>query len=656
MTKEKKAKGGRKVGNRREPSESGRRPGGKAAVIKMAAFFLLAAVILAMAAVAFLSRPSEGRISRGVGVGPVRLSGMTVDQATTEIERFLVDYRLNFSTADGQVALGPFVGASNAIAFDPAQAAQMAYDVGRTGGAIRSTYQRIRSALLRTELRIPVSVDDAALTEQVTSLLGEEVRPAEDARIRIAVSEDGDYEISLSPESAGRNFDVSATVYEVRDRLTSLSSDPIELRVTVEQPRFSVSDLEPLVPDARTAMERAPRTVRARSITWTVSRSHVADWLAPERDGRDIRLTLDRDRVAKSLETYSSSMAVRPIDAVFEMQDGRVTKFSPGIDGEKLDLDASYGILVRELIGDGEPTQGTIDLPVAVAEPEITTEKSNPYGIKEIVGAGASNFRGSPANRRHNIALGASSLNGLIVAPGEEFSLIGALGEIDGEHGYLPELVIKDNRTTPEFGGGLCQIGTTTFRTVLNAGLPVTARRNHSYRVSYYERDGDGNYMGPGKDATIYDPAPDFKFLNDTGHHILIMTKITGDRIDFTFWGVRDGRQAGQTDAVILSQTSPPPKKVILTTELPVGKEKCTETAHAGANVIFTYTVTYPNGEVKKEDFTSWYKPWQEVCLLGATPEDITAEQEQAIPDATTEPAPTDSAAPAPSPSPTPEG
>ena len=417
-----------------------------------------------------------------------------------------------------------------------------------------------------------------------------------------------------------------------RDRLHRLSDEPIELTISTELPHFTAADLEPLLPDARASLELAPRTVRARSLTWTVSRRHIADWLMPTDDGGRIHLTFDQEKVSKHLETYASSMAVSPTDAVFEMTDGRVTKFSPSVDGEKLDLEKSYEILLQELSPAAEPTSGTIELPVTVAYPDVPTEKSNPYGIKEILGVGSSNFKGSPSNRRHNIALGASSLNGLLVAPGEVFSLVGALGEIDGEHGYLTELVIRDNKTTPEFGGGLCQIGTTTFRTVLAAGLPVTERRNHSYRVSYYERDGNGDYMGPGKDATIYDPSPDFKFTNDTGHHILIMTNITGDRISFTFWGVSDGRRAKQTDAVILSQTAPPPKKVILTTDLPVGQEKCTELAHAGAKAVFTYTVTMADGEVRKEDIFSQYKPWQEVCLLGATPEDIVASQEQAIP------------------------
>jgi vancomycin resistance protein YoaR len=66
-------------------------------------------------------------------------------------------------------------------------------------------------------------------------------------------------------------------------------------------------------------------------------------------------------------------------------------------------------------------------------------------------------------------------------------------------------------------GGGVCQVSTTLFRSVLDAGLKVTRRLPHSYRVSYYELD-----TKPGVDATVYAGETDFRFINDTDHHILI--------------------------------------------------------------------------------------------------------------------------------------
>ena len=67
----------------------------------------------------------------------------------------------------------------------------------------------------------------------------------------------------------------------------------------------------------------------------------------------------------------------------------------------------------------------------------------------------------------------------------------------------------------------------------------------------------------------------------------------------------------------------PPEPKLVETTELPPGKKKCTETAHAGADAIFSYTIKYLDGSTKEQDFRSRYKPWGEVCLIGVKPEDV---------------------------------
>jgi vancomycin resistance protein YoaR len=374
--------------------------------------------------------------------------------------------------------------------------------------------------------------------------------------------------------------------------------------------------------------------------------------VATADDSGAATLSLDHEKAAAFLAEKTADIRKEPSDAEFEEQDGKVTKFVPHVNGEAVDAEAVVALLTdsafRTVI-DGE-TSSRIEMPLTVVEPEITTEKSNPYGIKEIIGIGASNFRGSPANRRHNIAIGAKSVWGTLVPAGEEFSMIKTLGVIDGTTGYKQELVIKENRTTPEYGGGLCQIGSTAFRAALDSGLPITMRKNHSYRVPYYERDGDGNNIGPGKDATIYDPLPDFRFANDTAHAMLITTKITGDKVEFFFWGVKDGRVAEQTKARVYNIVAPPPTKIIQTTDLPIGQKKCTESAHVGSNASFDYKVTMANGEVREKEFVSYYRPWQEVCLVGVDPATLppgVTSQELPSPDSTAVDAPAGTVSPA---------
>jgi vancomycin resistance protein YoaR len=81
-------------------------------------------------------------------------------------------------------------------------------------------------------------------------------------------------------------------------------------------------------------------------------------------------------------------------------------------------------------------------------------------------------------------------MQGVIIKPGEEFSFNHYLGPVKAEQGFLPELVIKRTGTVPELGGGLCQVSSTTFRAAMNAGLPITQRKNHAYAVQYYSPQG----------------------------------------------------------------------------------------------------------------------------------------------------------------------
>ena len=232
-----------------------------------------------------------------------------------------------------------------------------------------------------------------------------------------------------------------------------------------------------------------------------------------------------------AIESYLGEIAKKtdrdPVNATLTFKDGKVDIFALSQTGLVLNISENT-TKIMETLDNGETK---LTLLVEEIEPEITQNSLADLGIVELVAEGRSNFAGSPANRRHNIRVGAARFNGLLIKPGETFSFTKNLGAVDAGTGYLPELVIKDNETVPEYGGGLCQVSSTTFRAALNAGLPIVARRAHAYPVTYYKPYGT--------DATIYIPNPDLKFTNDTGHHILIQTRIVGNYLYFDFYGTK---------------------------------------------------------------------------------------------------------------------
>lgn len=308
---------------------------------------------------------------------------------------------------------------------------------------------------------------------------------------------------------------------------------------------------------------------------------------------------------------------LKPIDALFNFQNGKVTAFQPSSTGQDVDIEGIKTIVeskIPTVLSSQQPVTILIPIPLKVLEPEITTEKVNNLGIKELIGSGTSLFQGSAENRIHNVAVAATKINGVLIKPGEVFSFNKALGDVSVFTGFKQAYVIQNGRTVLGDGGGVCQVSTTFFRAILNAGLPITERHAHAYRVSYYEQDS-----APGVDATIYVPSIDLKFKNDTNSHILVQTVIdpTEQRLTVLFYGTSDGREVTLTKPVISSQTPAPEPLYQDDPTLPKGTVKQVDFAAVGAKVSFKREVIKNGKVIIDETFASNYRPWQAVYLRG---------------------------------------
>ncbi|MDP2812483.1 MAG: VanW family protein [bacterium] len=429
--------------------------------------------------------------------------------------------------------------------------------------------------------------------------------------------------LKINPESAGETFDYGKAMVDTKPLIEELSSVDITLKVIEDKPLISSKIIETFEPEILSISQKGDLTISYQEDNWTISSDVWKTWLAikVKTEEQGFYIGINNEKFANYLQEsgIKEKLEILVQDARFKLENGKVSEFISSQNGQTIDMEASLKELENKIFND---TEIKLALIIDIVEPKVGTQDVNDLGIVEIIGTGESDFTGSPVNRIHNIGVGADTLNGILIAPDEEFSLVKTLGEIDGEHGYKQELVIKGNRTIPEYGGGLCQIGTTVFRSALASGLPITERRNHSYRVVYYEPAGT--------DATIYSPWPDLKFKNDTGHYILVQSRIEGKKIYFDFWGTKDGRIVQTTEPVIYNLVSPPPSRIVKTTDIEPGQKKCTERAHTGADAKFDYSVQYPKqAEPVETTFYSHYVPWQEVCLLGVTEEELLAEQNQ---------------------------
>jgi vancomycin resistance protein YoaR len=312
------------------------------------------------------------------------------------------------------------------------------------------------------------------------------------------------------------------------------------------------------------------------------------------------------------------NLAATPQEPVLEVANNKAASFQPPVPGQVLDPRQTALNILAAL----ESKKTTAELSVLVTPTQTQLASTNNLGIKELVGRGESNFKGSPKNRIHNIKVGIEKLKGTLIAPGEEFSFNKNICPVDKSGGYLPELVILASGVTPEYGGGLCQVSSTTFRAVMDSGLPVTQRRNHSFAVQYYAPQGS--------DATTYCGGLDLKFKNDTPGSILIWPYIKEGTtiLTFDFYGTKDGRQ--------------------VTLDVPIQYDR---QASGAMKAYWNRTVTLASGEERKDTFKSTYlspalfhKPPPEPTTLAPViaPTDGTIP----LPDTTPSPTPPPSATP----------
>jgi len=587
----------------------------------------LAVVIILFLALGFYDMRFQNKIFLGVKVAGISLGGKNVDQAKTLLQTKvdnLADKGIIFSYKDKDYRVLPIVAVDDESSqvyelwsYDVKSAIEQAYGLGRDEGIWQNNIKRLSYLLKDKKIEIEYKLNQGKIIQLVRDNFVEYENPGKDANLVWKNNK-----IMIAEEETGMSFDYQQVIESLLKELAEVNSNKIELVLEVDEPHIIKSEVEFLTTQVGELLKLAPITLklivpeyyqgrkRFNVIEWYVNYQQLQDWLRIKLDqNKQPVIGLNEDLVKEYLLDIATIVDTPAQDAKFNVENGKVVEWQSSEDGFVLNINETFNSLDRLVMANNKEV---IELTLTMQRSQITNENVNDMGVRELFGVGESDFSGSPLNRRHNIKTGAEALNGLLIAPAEEFSLMTNLGEIDAANGYLPELVIKDGRTIPEYGGGLCQIGTTAFRLAINAGLPVTERRNHSYRVGYYEPAGT--------DATVYNPWPDFKFINDSQEYLLLQTRIEGNKLIFEFWGTPDGRQVATTSPVIYNIVKPGEAEYIETDGLAPGEKKLLEHAHNGADAQFERTIIWPESlgrETIEEIWSSHYVPWREKWLIG---------------------------------------
>lgn len=379
-------------------------------------------------------------------------------------------------------------------------------------------------------------IDQKQLNQTIEQDFVSEMTLPQNADLKVSPN----YTIVSTPSKIGEGTDTVSLTEDIAWLAKHQAwSNIVELKVITQPPRVHEGEVLAAKAYAQQLLKTG-LTLKSGENTWTLLPYTIFRLIQfeeindPAIAGNTILgVTLDRQGLKDYLTTTIAPDITQPaINARFARVGQRVDQFAIPQAGRELNIPLSEDLIIAAV----NRGSAIADLAVTVTEPavrNITDIES--LGLTSLLASGESDFKGSTANRIKNITVGTQLYHGLLIPPGEEFSFDKYLGPVDASHGFTPELVIKNNQTTPEYGGGLCQVSTTIFRAAVKSGLEITQRRNHAYAVSYYGT--------PGFDATIYPPYTDLRFINNTPEYILIQARIEGTKLTFEFWGTNDGRQ-----------------------------------------------------------------------------------------------------------------
>ncbi|HEX2945787.1 MAG TPA: VanW family protein [Clostridia bacterium] len=306
----------------------------------------------------------------------------------------------------------------------------------------------------------------------------------------------------------------------------------------------------------------------------------------------------DSDRLLLVLHKIKKEIDSEPRDAVLSYESGKIS-ITRETNYRNLDIDRNIELIENQLI---KGVFGNIALQVDERKPRLTYDGLS--AINGVISSFSTRFNRSDLNRTDNIKLASSRINNRIILPGESFSMNETLGPRTQDNGYKEAPIIFKNELVPGTGGGVCQVSSTLYNTVLLAGLDVIERTHHSMPLTY---------ISPGRDATINENSIDFRFVNDSGYPICLKAGVSGNRLIISMLGRKrdDGLVISlktQTVAVYL----PKPDEIILDYTLPNGQAEVERKPVKGLRVIL-YREAYKNGALEwREKLTEdYYKPIQ---------------------------------------------
>ena len=261
----------------------------------------------------------------------------------------------------------------------------------------------------------------------------------------------------------------------------------------------------------------------------------------------------------------------------------------------------------KQIISSEEKEEYTI--PLKITKPEMTINKIGTEAFPNLLSTFTTKYDKTNTNRTTNLQLAINKINGVVLMPDEEFSYNKIVGERTISAGYKEAKIYSNGEVVDGLGGGICQISSTLYNTVLLANLEITERRNHQFVTSY---------LPAGRDATVVYGSQDFKFKNNRKYPVKIEASLNSGIAKISLYGVKEENDYTVTFETRTVSAIPYKTKYINDSTIEEGTEKIQQKGVNGL-ITETYKILNLNGVVVSKTLLSkdTYNAMQRVVLKG---------------------------------------
>ena len=288
-----------------------------------------------------------------------------------------------------------------------------------------------------------------------------------------------------------------------------------------------------------------------------------------------------------------------------EVQDAYYTKdpftIHPEVEGVDFNVDDAKKLL--------EEDREQYEIQLTITKPKITTAQIGSEAFPDLLATYSTRYDGGDVDRTTNLRIACKKINEKVILPGETFSYNKTLGVRSTATGYKNAKVYENGQVVDGIGGGICQISSTLYNSVLMSNLEIVERKNHQFVTSY---------TPAGRDATVVYGMTDFKFKNTRTYAIKIKASAANGIATISIYGIKEENEYTVSFSTKTISTIPYTVKYVEDGTLAAGTEKVKQ---KGANGLITetYIIKSLNGKVVSTKLLSrdTYNAMQRIILKG---------------------------------------